>query len=161
QRASLEQHAPAAAHRGFLVGLGTDRVVAEHPNLAGIGDLQPDDRAHQHRFAGTRAADNAENLAPLDLEREIVVDHLRAERVAQPLDLDRIIAIELGGEVVAGFFEDVLVHMSFVVRVHPQPTSVKNTAKNASSTMTMKIACTTAIVVRRPTCSESPFTCMP
>ncbi|PAV93685.1 hypothetical protein WR25_26797 [Diploscapter pachys] len=41
------------------------------------------------------------------------------------------------------------------------PTQVKNTAKKASSTMTRKIACTTADVVRRPTCSASDSTSMP
>src|SRR3546814_8112336 len=41
------------------------------------------------------------------------------------------------------------------------PIQVKKTAKNASSTITRKIACTTALVVRRPTCSASDSTSMP
>ena len=82
QRAALEQHAPAAAHRRFLVGLGADGVLAEHSDLALVGDLQPDDRAHQHRLAGARAADHAEDLAAPDLERQVLVDHLLAEAVA-------------------------------------------------------------------------------
>lgn len=49
----------------------------------------------------------------------------------------------------------------FACITQPHPTSVKNTAKKASSTITAKIADTTAIVVRRPTSSESPRTCMP
>ena len=44
---------------------------------------------------------------------------------------------------------------------HPHPTFVKNTAKNASSTITVKIAMTTAAVVRVPTSSALLFTCMP
>ena len=44
---------------------------------------------------------------------------------------------------------------------HAQPTLVKNTAKNASSTITVKIANTTALVVLRPTSSEFPSTFMP
>src|SRR3546814_12783908 len=38
---------------------------------------------------------------------------------------------------------------------------VKKTAKKESSTITRKIACTTAAVVRRPTSSALPSTCMP
>src|SRR3546814_11259792 len=38
---------------------------------------------------------------------------------------------------------------------------VKKTAKKESSTITRKIACTTAAVVRRPTSSAFPSTCMP
>ena len=44
---------------------------------------------------------------------------------------------------------------------HPQFTSLKNTAKKASSTMTVKIAMTTADVVRLPTSSALDSTCMP
>src|SRR3546814_2651853 len=44
---------------------------------------------------------------------------------------------------------------------HTQPIQVKKTAKKESSTITRKIACTTAAVVRRPTSSAFPSTCMP
>ena len=87
------------------------------------------------------------------------MDHLIAETVAQAFDLDRVFAVELSDDIVARFFEHVVEYR--VVLGHAQPSSVKNTAKKASSTMTMKIAWTTALVVRRPTCSESPWTCMP
>src|SRR5690606_6570716 len=136
-RAALEQDAPAAAHRGFLVGLGADGVLAEHADLPFVGDLQADDRAHQHRLAGAGTADDAEDFAAPHLERQVLVDHLRAEAVAQPFDLDRIAAIEIAHHVVARFVEH---DVEDLFLAHAQPTSVKNTAKNASSTMTMKIA---------------------
>src|SRR3546814_12646637 len=44
---------------------------------------------------------------------------------------------------------------------HTQPIQVKKTAKKESSTITRKIACTTAAVVRKPTSSAFPSTCMP
>src|SRR5690606_30878452 len=167
QRPALEQHAPAAAHRGLFVGLGAHGVLAEHPHLARVGDLQPDDRAHQHRLARARAADHPENLAALDLEREVLVDHLRAEAVPQPLDLDRVLAVEMIDHIVARLVEDFLAKLlEFLVVVavlpaHPHPIWSKNTAKKASSTITMKIAWTTALVVRIPTSSELPRTCSP
>ena len=92
---------------------------------------------------------------------EILVDHLLAETVTQAGDFDRILAVEVCDDVRAGLFEDLLEDFIVFVVDHAQPTSVKKTAKNASSTITMKIACTTAIVVRRPTSSEFPLTCMP
>src|SRR5690606_13778891 len=160
QRSALEQYAPAAAHRGFLVRLGADRVLAEHAHFPRRRNLQADDRAHQNRLARTRSAHHAEDLSALHSQRKVLVHHLVAEFVAQPFDLDRVIAVELFDDVVARLFCDFLAQ-DFLVLHQPQPTSLKNTAKNASSTMTMKIAWTTAIVVRSPTCSELPLTCMP
>ena len=96
----------------------------------------------------------------LTLSDEVLVDHLLAEAVAQALDHDRELAVEVLGDVVARLVEPPR-GFRLVVFAHPQPISVKNTAKNASSTITMKIAWTTAMVVRRPTSSELPSTCMP
>ena len=93
----------------------------------------PDFDGHLHAF---------EDFAAAHHQIEVFVNHVTAEGVLEPLDH----------------------HGGFVVRfgrLHPQPTSVKNTAKKASITITMKIAWTTAIVVRRPTSSASLFTCMP
>ena len=79
-------------------------------------------------------------------------------------NLESELAMELLDDIVTGldqdFLEDGIVRV-FAGGAHAQPTSVKNTAKNASRTMTMKIACTTALVVRVPTCSEFPSTCIP
>jgi hypothetical protein len=56
---------------------------------------------------------------------------------------DRGVVIVLGGQFgIEGAFGALAAHI--------QPTCEKNTAKNASSTITMKIACTTACVVRSP-----------
>ncbi len=49
----------------------------------------------------------------------------------------------------------------FFAVAHFQPIQVKNTAKMESTTITRKIACTTAEVVRRPTSSALPRTCRP
>ena len=148
QRAALEQHAPAAAHAKLLVGLGFGDRIPEHAHLALGGRLEADDRAHQHALAGARAADNAEDLAPADVELEPFVDRLIAEAVDQAAHLDRMLAVEPPAACAVRF-------------AHPQPTSVKNTAKIASSTITAKIAWTTALVVRMPTSSLFPATCIP
>ena len=127
QRAALEQHAPAAADMLGLLLVAADHRLAEHRDLALVGRLQADDRAHQHRLAGARAADHAEDLAAPDVEVEPVMDDLLAEAVPEAADLD---------------------DRRFVVRRHSQPISVKKTAKKASSTMTRKMPWTTAVVVR-------------
>ena len=121
--------------------------------------LQPDDGAHQDRLTRARSADHAQNFTALYLQRQIVVNAEIAELINQPFDYNRVFAaIQFGNEVgciVLDFIDQIV-----AVR-HAQPNSVKNTAKNASSTMTAKIACTTAIVVRLPTSSEFPSTCIP
>ena len=63
--------------------VAVDHVLAEHLDFARVGRLQADDRAQQHRLAGARAADHAEDLAAADGEVEILVDDLLAEAVAQ------------------------------------------------------------------------------
>ncbi len=131
QRAALEQDAPALADIDRLGLVAPDRRFAEHEDLARERGLEPDDRAHQHRFAGARSADHAEDLAAPHVEIEAVVDDLVAERVAQPPHRDDDLAFGS-------------------VRAHIQPTWLKNTAKKASSTITRKIAWTTAVVVRWP-----------
>ena len=153
QRPALEQHTPAVADADVFLGIGIDNRAAEHVNIALGRALQPDDRAHQHRFAGARSADHAENFAALDLEVQILVHDLFAEGIGQPFDDDRIVP--------AIAFVPAEFAARFVLRHQPHPTSVKNTAKKASMTITAKMPVTTAMVVRRPTSSEFPFTCMP
>ena len=69
--------------RMFLASssLAADHVLAEHLDLALGGRLQPDDRAHQHRLAGARAANDADDLAAANVEIEVLVDDLLAEAV--------------------------------------------------------------------------------
>src|SRR6185295_18496812 len=119
QGAALEEHAPAAADVLRFLLVATDHRLAEHLDLARIGDLEADDRAHQHRLAGARAADHAENLAAFHLEVDAVMDDLLAEAVLEAFDLDHGLAR------------------------HNQPISVKKTAKKASRTMTRKMPWTT------------------
>src|SRR5690606_15478620 len=108
--------------------------------------------------ARARAADHAENLAALDLEVETFVHDRFAETVLQPLDDDGMLAGIVLDRLVERFLGD---FGRDRLCAHAQPISVKNAAKKASSTMTMKIAWTTAIVVLAPTSSELPLTCMP
>ena len=68
QRPLLEEHPPAPADRGELGVGAVEDVDAEDPDRAGRRAVQPDDRAQQHRLAGARAADDAEHLAPVDVE---------------------------------------------------------------------------------------------
>ena len=85
-----------------------------------------------------RRSNRVQDLPAPDLERQVLVNHLAAEAVAQTVDADDRFG-----------------------RHQIQPIQVKNTAKKASRTMTRKIACTTADVVRVPTCSASPSTSIP
>ena len=47
-------------------------VLPEQPDLAGVGLDQPGDDAHQHRLALARTADDAEDLAAIDVEAQSV-----------------------------------------------------------------------------------------
>ena len=153
QRPALEQHAPAVAHADIDLGIAVDGRAAEHADVARGGMLQPDDRAHQHALAGARTADHAEDFATPDLEIKILMDDLVAKGIGQPIDDDRVIA--------AITFVAAQFAPGFVLRHQPHPILVKKTAKKASMTITAKIPVTTAMVVRRPTSSELPLTCMP
>ena len=110
QRTALEQHAPARADINvvIIVGPGIGHRTPEHFDRSGSGLLQPDDRAHQHRFTGARAADDAQNLAPVDGERKVFVNDVIAERGAQPRDDNGVFGHPAGR---AG--------RCFVVRRHP------------------------------------------
>jgi hypothetical protein len=89
----LEQHAPAAAE--ILCGNGVERrdIRAEDLDLARVGLLQPDDRPHQDRLAGSRTTDDTEDLASADLEVDVLVDDLLAETILQMRDADNNIVI--------------------------------------------------------------------
>ncbi len=96
QRAILEQHAGVALDllaRGAVV---TARVQAEDLDLPGLGNLQPQDGAHQHRLAAARAADHAEDLAAAHVQVQAVVHGLFAEAVDQAADLDDGIVAVVG-----------------------------------------------------------------
>ena len=153
QRPALEQDAPAAAHADILVGIGLRHGAPEHLDLALVRGLQADDRAHQHALAGARPADHADDFAAAHLEVEVFVDRVLAEAVDEAFHYDRVLAAKafVAAEFASGFVD----------RHQPHPISVKKTAKKASITITAKMPVTTAMVVRRPTSSEFPLTCMP
>jgi len=63
-------------------------IDAEHLDPPLVGGAQADDRTHQHRLAGARPADHAEDLAGPHVQVQAFVDHLRAEAVGQPAHAD-------------------------------------------------------------------------
>src|ERR1039457_4129657 len=101
--------------------------------------LQPQDGPQQHGLARTGAADNTEDVLLVDLHVEAVVDDLRAEAI------DDAAHLEDDGSGLR----------------HQMSISMKSTAKSASARMMMKMDCTTAIVVSRPSSREEPRTCRP
>jgi hypothetical protein len=56
----------------FLVLVDLVVILAENPITPPLARDQPQDRAHQHGFAGSRAADKAQDLAAVDVEIELV-----------------------------------------------------------------------------------------
>ena len=139
QRALLEQHAPAPLDRTPLVVVDGAEIGAEHFDAAVALGQQPDDGAHQHRLAGARAADEAEDLAFEHVERR-VIEHGRFAEAD-----DEIAHADHGG--VAGH-----AHI---------PIAAKNMAKKPSSTMTRKIDLTTDEVVFSPSEAALPSTSKP
>src|SRR3546814_18889239 len=160
ERAALKHHAPTPAQvaRFLFVGDRVERLAIDL-DLARLRDLQPDDRAHQHRFAGPRPADNAQKLARAHVEVEMVVDHRVAEPVDEAADADR--DVELFGTHRFSGCEFVPDFGLFLVFAHQfYPIEEKKIAKKASRTMTRKIAATTAEVVRQPKSSAFCRTCI-
>ncbi len=125
-----------------LRSLAVAEVDAEHLDRAGALRHQADDGAHQHRLAGARAADEAEDLAATHVEREAVEHGARRRsrrRGRAPGSPPRL----------AGRHR--LTSRS----------QAKNMAKKPSSTMTRKIDLTTEAVVCRPSDSALPSTSRP
>src|SRR5690606_23123737 len=108
---------PARAHAYPVVRLALPDRATEHRDLALGRLLKTDDRTHQHRLAGARATDDAENFTAPHLERKVLVNDMFAKGGLQSLDDDR----EIGG---------------ILFLAHAHPISVKNTAKKASRTIT-------------------------
>ena len=106
--------------------------------------MQAKDGTQQHAFAGSRSTDDAEHLARDDRHVEAIVHGLRAETVDNAERFDRRSDSSL--------LADTPAHI---------PISMNSTANIALARITRKIACTTAMVVRRPSSREDPRTCMP
>src|SRR5487761_2284444 len=141
QRALLEQDAPSPG--GALVAAipGSPDSGAQDLDLAASPRNEPDNGSHQYRPAAAGSTDQAEDLAPADVERQMVDPDLPAEADHQILDADR----ELRSR---------LLHRHI-------PIDAKNTANSPSSTITRKIDFTTDVVVCLPSDSALPFTRRP
>src|SRR5690242_8420054 len=119
------------------------QVFPEQPHAACVGAAQAQDRAQQHRLAAAGTAHDAEDLAAVDVEVEVLVHDLFAELAAQAAHLHQSFA-GVGGR-----------------RDGHQPISMKNSAAMASTMITRKIDCTTLDVVRSPTDCALPCTLKP
>jgi len=156
QRAALKQHAPTLADRQRLIVGTADHRFAKDVDFPLVRGLKADDRPHQHRFAGARPADNAHDLALAHVKVQPVMHHLIAKTVAYAAHRNRDVALLHHG------FDPLFLGDDVLMLGHQfHPTQVKNTANIASRTMTRKMACTTAAVVRSPTSSALPLTCIP
>ena len=137
--AVLEQDAPAPLHGPNLRRGEAAGVLTQQGDPPGRRPDQADDGPQEDRFARTRTADHAHDLAGFDQEFEAVVDHLGAELSAQAAHLDGRSGVRL------------FVGSPVRRRGHQMPSIEKMMEKSASSTITRKIASTTAAVVRWPT----------
>src|SRR5258706_728273 len=135
----LEQHADERSLFGAV-----DRVdgLAVQLDLAGVGPIEADEGLQQHRLPRPGAPGDAEDLARLDVEAELVVHDLLAETIHDAVR----------GEDGPRFRPRERVH---------SPTLSKKMENSASSTITRKIAFTTARVVSCPTLSADPRTRSP
>src|SRR5438477_2230051 len=139
QRALLKQHAD---ERSLLRGTDLVDCLAVDENLAAIWPMQAGERLEQDRFARPRAAGDAEDFPAQDIETDLVVHFLAAEPVDDVPRRQNGLGMRLG------------------VGAH-RPSFSKRMENNASSTITTKIALTTARVVSRPTLSAEPLTLSP
>src|SRR5271170_1680829 len=138
QRALLKQHAD---QRGLFRRTDRpDRLVAQK-NVPGVRPAQAGERLEQNRFPRTRRAYDADDFARKDIEVNFVVHDLLAKAVD---DATRR-KYRLPGRLLSA-------HM---------PSCSNKIENNASSTMTRKIALTTARVVSWPTLSAEPVTLSP
>ena len=71
----------AAKHPAQLSVVHGGDLAAFDRDGAGVGAPQPEQRPEQHALAAARAADDAEDLARLDVEADAVVHHLGAEAI--------------------------------------------------------------------------------
>ena len=121
--------------------LGVADRGPHHLDLSASPRNQPDDGSHQHRLAAAGSADQAEDLAPADVQRQMVDHDLLAEADHEVVDANR--------ELRSRFLHRYI------------PIDAKKTANSPSSTITRKIDFTTEVVVCLPSDSALPFTRKP
>ena len=121
--------------------------------------VEADDGAQQHGFAGTRTADQADNLAAEYVEIEIVVDDVVAELRAHAAQLEHdVAAVAVVDQLAAFRLGRRLLGRSALPRLrHHTSASRKMIENTASRTMTQKIDSTTERVVSWPTLSALPL----
>src|SRR5207302_10584137 len=87
---------------GPLVRAQPGDLLAEQPDLAGVGFEEAGDDVEQGRLAGTVGADQAEDLAVVDREAD-VVDRLHpAEALAHATELEHDVSLLAAATVPAG-----------------------------------------------------------
>src|SRR5512135_526894 len=140
QRAVLEQDSPALLDLEAILRRKRLGVLPEEAHLALVGLNEPGDHTHQDRLALTRAADDGEDLAAIDVEAQPIPNLLAAEALGEPAHTDQ--------------------HLASVLDDHT-PIPDRNMAKTASKIITRKIALTTALVTCLPSDSALPSTLRP
>src|SRR5690606_7215470 len=83
----LVHHADAEVDR--VAGAADRDLLAVHEDLAGVGLLEPVEDLHQRRLAGAVLADQRVDLAPLDLEVDVVVREDEPEALGDAPHTDR------------------------------------------------------------------------
>ena len=68
----LEQGSASPPHRTSLLHARIAEIEAQHPDAAAALGDQTEQRAQENRLPGARRADDAQNLAAIDVQREIV-----------------------------------------------------------------------------------------
>src|SRR4051794_21718643 len=76
------------AHAGPLSHRHAFDAGAVHGDVAGVGPDHAGDQVEQRRLAGTVWADQADDLAWVQTERDVVGDHQPAETLAQAGDVE-------------------------------------------------------------------------
>ena len=87
QGSALEHHPCTALNTGASVGIV--HVAAEYFDFAAVGPLQTEDRVQEHRFSGSRSANQAEDLPLPHFKVEPVMHEMFAKGAAQVGDPDR------------------------------------------------------------------------
>ena len=95
QRTVLEHDTPAALDLYSLVARKLAHVLAKHLDLTRIRGVQTDNGAQQDRLARPRSADNAQHLAPLHIEIEVLMNRHRPEAIGETSHADDRVVLTL------------------------------------------------------------------
>ena len=126
----LEEHAPTDLHPYKRIAIEVSQILTQHFDCTAGWLLQANDRTKENGFSGTGAANDAEDLTPVYVKVEVVMQNMPTEPCEQTAD-----SYDNG-------LVDRLVHI---------PNQEKVIENAASATMTRKMDSTTACVVCRPT----------